>query len=134
MGMLRSIRIGVEPWGGKPTPYNFFGGDIQGVPRHLDYLSTLGINAIYFTPLFAATTNHKYDTQDYMKVDPHFGTNEQLKAFIEACHSRGIRVLLDAVFNHAGATFQPFLDVQEKGADSAYAGWFHVRDWPLRVD
>ena len=125
---------GVEPWGGKPTPYNFFGGDIQGVLEHLDYLSALGINAIYFTPLFEATTNHKYDTQDYMKVDPHFGTNEQLKAFIEACHSRGIRVLLDAVFNHAGATFQPFLDVQEKGADSAYAGWFHVRDWPLRVE
>src|SRR5690606_6159969 len=90
----------VEPWGGKPTPTNFFGGDLKGVLDHLDHIAELGINAIYFTPLFEATTNHKYDTQDYLKVDPHFGTNEQLKELVDACHARGIRVLLDAVFNH----------------------------------
>ncbi|MFB9326890.1 alpha-glycosidase [Paenibacillus aurantiacus] len=124
----------VEPWGGKPTPSNFFGGDLQGVIDHLDYLSDLGINAIYFCPIFEATTNHKYDTQDYMRVDKHFGTNEKVKELVDACHKRGIRVLLDAVFNHAGATFGPFLDVKEKGAQSEYADWFYVRDWPLRVE
>ncbi|QHT63537.1 glycoside hydrolase family 13 protein [Paenibacillus lycopersici] len=124
----------IEPWGAKPTPGNFFGGDLQGVIDHLDYLQTLGITAIYFTPVFEATTNHKYDTRDYMKVDPHFGSNELLRSLIERCHERGIKVLLDAVFNHAGATFAPFLDAKEKGADSEYAGWFHVRDWPLRVE
>lgn len=123
----------VEKWGGKPTPKNFFGGDLQGVINHLDYLAELGINAIYFTPLFEATTNHKYDTQDYMKVDPHFGTNEKLKELVEECHKRGIRVLLDAVFNHCGRTFPPFVDAQKNGKASKYANWFHVRQWPLQV-
>lgn len=125
---------GVEPWGAKPTPSNFFGGDLAGVMQHLDHLSKLGITAIYFTPVFEATTNHKYDTRDYMKVDPQFGTNETLKELVTACHSRGIRVLLDAVFNHCGYTFPPFVDVMEKGANSPYADWFHVKEWPLRTD
>ncbi|MFF2885675.1 glycoside hydrolase family 13 protein [Paenibacillus sp. NPDC057967] len=123
----------VEPWGGKPTPSNFFGGDLQGVIDHLDHLSGLGINAIYFTPLFEATTNHKYDTQDYLKVDPQFGSNEKLKELVDACHKRGIRVLLDAVFNHSGRTFAPFVDAQKNGQKSKYADWFHVREWPLQV-
>ncbi|MDQ6423153.1 glycoside hydrolase family 13 protein [Paenibacillus sp. LHD-117] len=124
---------GVEPWGGKPTPSNFFGGDLQGVIDHLDHLARLGVNAIYFTPLFEATTNHKYDTQDYLKVDPQFGSNEKLKELVDICHSRGIRVLLDAVFNHSGRTFQPFVDARENGQSSKYADWFHVREWPLQV-
>ncbi|MFD0590043.1 glycoside hydrolase family 13 protein [Paenibacillus sp. GCM10027627] len=123
----------VEPWGGEPTPQNFFGGDLQGVINHLDYLSKLGINAIYFTPIFEATTNHKYDTEDYLKVDPHFGTNDTLKELIAQCRKRGIRVLLDAVFNHSGRTFPPFVDAQKNGQQSKYADWFHVREWPLAV-
>lgn len=124
----------VLPWGGEPTPTNFFGGDLEGVIQHLDHLNELGINAIYFTPVFEATTNHKYDTRDYMKVDPQFGSNEKLKELVEACHARGIRVLLDAVFNHAGKTFPPFVDVLEKGEESAYKDWFYVREYPLRVE
>lgn len=121
------------PWGGKPEYYNFFGGDLQGVIDHLDHLSELGVNAIYFNPLFDAPANHKYDTRDYMKVDPHFGTNETLKAVVDACHERGIRVMLDAVFNHCGVTFAPFADVTEKGEASEYWDWFHIRRWPLEV-
>ncbi|XID92155.1 alpha amylase N-terminal ig-like domain-containing protein [Paenibacillaceae bacterium WGS1546] len=124
---------GTLPWGGEPTSGNFFGGDLQGVIDHLDHLEQLGVNAIYFNPLFEATTNHKYDTANYMRVDRHFGTNETLKQLVEACHARGIRVLLDAVFNHSGHTFPPFVDVVEKGADSEYADWFHVRSFPLEV-
>ncbi|WNR47131.1 alpha-glycosidase [Paenibacillus roseipurpureus] len=124
----------VEAWGGKPTPTNFFGGDLPGVMQHLDHLSELGITAIYFTPVFAATTNHKYDTRDYKLVDPQFGTNETLKELVDACHARGIRVVLDAVFNHCGHSFAPFVDVMEKGADSPYADWFHVKEWPLRIE
>ncbi|WP_239615125.1 alpha-glycosidase [Cohnella mopanensis] len=123
----------VEPWGGVPTAHNFFGGDLQGIIDHLDYLTELGINAIYFNPLFEATTNHKYDTTDYMKIDPHFGTNDKMKQLVEACHARGIKVLLDAVFNHSGGKFPPFLDVLENGAESRYADWFHVREFPLEV-
>ncbi|WP_438449007.1 alpha-glycosidase [Gorillibacterium sp. sgz5001074] len=123
----------VEPWGGEPGRSNFFGGDLQGVIDHVDHLEKLGVNAIYFTPVFEATTNHKYDTRDYMKVDPHFGGNEALKRLVEVCHARGIRVLLDAVFNHCGATFEPFLDVKANGTLSPYAGWFHIRSFPLEV-
>ncbi|MFX3632500.1 MAG: alpha-glycosidase [Candidatus Pristimantibacillus sp.] len=122
-----------EEWGGEPTPRNFFGGDLQGVIDHLDHLNELGVNAVYFTPLFEATTNHKYDTEDYLQVDRHFGTNEKLKELVDLCHARGIRVLLDAVFNHAGRTFPPFVDVLENGQQSKYADWFYVREWPLQV-
>ncbi|GIQ62169.1 hypothetical protein PACILC2_07370 [Paenibacillus cisolokensis] len=100
----------------------------------LDYLTELGVNAIYFTPVFEATTNHKYDTSDYFRVDPHFGTNETLKTLVRECHARGIRVLLDAVFNHSGRQFAPFVDVIEKGEESLYKDWFHVRKWPLRIE
>jgi cyclomaltodextrinase / maltogenic alpha-amylase / neopullulanase len=123
----------VQPWGGKPERDNFFGGDLQGVIDHLDYLTELGINAIYFTPIFAATTNHKYDTEDYMLIDPQFGDVQTLKKLVDACHERGIRVLLDAVFNHAGKTFAPFVDVQEKGEQSRYKDWFHINQFPLEV-
>lgn len=123
----------VEPWGGEPTPSNFFGGDLQGVMDHLDYLSELGINAIYFTPIFEATTNHKYDTEDYLRVDRHFGDADTVKRLVKLCHERGIRVLLDAVFNHSGKTFAPFVDVQENGEKSKYKDWFHAHEFPLDV-
>lgn len=123
----------VLPWGGKPEPDNFFGGDLQGVIDHLDHLLELGVNAIYFTPIFAATTNHKYDTEDYMLVDPQFGDKETLKKLVDICHERGIRVLLDAVFNHAGRTFAPFVDVMKNGEQSRYKDWFYVRKFPLEV-
>ncbi|KGE18523.1 alpha-glycosidase [Paenibacillus wynnii] len=124
----------VQPWGGKPERDSFFGGDLQGVIDHLDHLSELGINAIYFTPVFAATTNHKYDTEDYMRIDPQFGDAKTLKKLVDVCHERGIRVLLDAVFNHAGKTFAPFIDVQEKGEASPYKDWFHINQFPLAFD
>lgn len=125
--------VNVLPWGGQPERNNFFGGDLQGVIDQLDYLSELGISAIYFTPVFTATTNHKYDTEDYTTIDPHFGDVETMKRLVSACHERGIRVLLDAVFNHSGKTFAPFVDVLEKGEQSLYKDWFHVHTFPLEV-
>jgi glycosidase len=124
---------GTEAWGGTLRTDNFFGGDLQGILDHLDHLNELGINAIYMTPVFKATTNHKYDTEDYMEVDPHFGDKETLKKLVNACHDQGIRVLFDAVFNHSGRTFKPFVDVLEKGEASPYKNWFHVHSFPLEV-
>jgi len=125
---------GTLPWGGKPEWNNFFGGDLQGIIDHLDHLTELGVNAIYLCPIFKATTNHKYDTEDYMKIDPSFGDEETLKKLVNTCHSKGIRVMFDAVFNHSGKTFAPFVDVQEKGEKSKYKDWFHVRKFPLAVE
>lgn len=102
-------------WGGKPELDNFFGGDLQGVLDHLHDLTELGVNAIYFTPLFQANSYHKYDTIDYKKVDPHFGDNALLKQLTEECHRLGIRVMLDAVFNHCSEDFPPFQDVLQNG-------------------
>lgn len=125
---------GTLPWGSAdPTPSNFFGGDLQGVIDHLDHLTELGINAIYFTPLFTATTNHKYDTEDYMQIDPQFGDTDTLKKLVDLCHERGIRVVMDAVFNHSGRTFAPFVDVQKNGENSKYKDWFYIRSLPLEV-
>lgn len=122
-----------EAWGGKPERTNFFGGDLRGVIQHLDYLVDLGVNAIYFTPLFVSPSNHKYDIIDYKKVDPHFGDNELLKVLVDLCHEKGVRVMLDAVFNHCSKEFPPFQDVLKNGKESKYIDWFHIKSFPLEV-
>ncbi len=120
------------PWGSTaPTTTNFFGGDFQGVINHLDYLVELGINGIYFTPIFAANSNHKYDTMDYMEIDSQFGDKETFRRLVKACHARGIRVMLDAVFNHSGFYFEPFQDVLKNQEKSIYKDWFHIWDFPI---
>ena len=121
------------PWGSEePKIDNFFGGDFEGVLKHLDYLEDLGITGIYFTPVFKAPSNHKYDTIDYFEIDPHFGTKDTLKQLIQACHERNIRVMLDAVFNHSGYYFRPFQDVLAHGEHSRYKDWFHPNSFPLQ--
>ncbi|WP_026573076.1 alpha-glycosidase [Bacillus sp. UNC438CL73TsuS30] len=123
---------GTLPWGSnKPTPVNFFGGDLEGVIQHVNYLKELGISGIYFTPIFKAYSNHKYDTIDYMEIDPQFGTKETFRELIEVCHQNGIKVMLDAVFNHSGFYFPQFQDVLKNGENSRYKDWFHVREFPL---
>ncbi|WP_110929055.1 glycoside hydrolase family 13 protein [Bacillus massiliglaciei] len=124
---------GTKPWGSEePKTNNFFGGDFAGIIEHLDHLSELGISGIYFTPVFTAYSNHKYDTIDYMEIDPQFGSKEILKKLVAECHNRGIKVMLDAVFNHSGYYFPPFQDVLEKGQDSEYKDWFHIHSFPLK--
>lgn len=126
---------GTLPWGSTaPTPTNFFGGDFQGVIDHLDHLVELGVNGIYFTPIFKAYSNHKYDTIDYMEIDPQFGDKETFRRLVKECHKRGIRVMLDAVFNHSGYYFPPFQDVLKNQEKSAYTDWFHLRDYPVKPE
>jgi cyclomaltodextrinase / maltogenic alpha-amylase / neopullulanase len=122
----------VLAWGSEePTPTNFFGGDLEGVIQNISYLKELGITGIYFTPIFKAFSNHKYDTIDYMEIDPQFGTKETFKELVNVCHENGIKVMLDAVFNHSGFYFPPFQDVLEKGENSLYKDWFHIHEFPI---
>ncbi|MEK3884743.1 alpha-glycosidase [Paenibacillus sp. PL2-23] len=124
---------GTLPWGEKPEGDSFFGGDIQGMLNRIGHLNELGVNAVYLTPIFRSPSNHKYDTVDYREIDPHFGDKELLKKFVQLCHDNGIRVILDAVFNHASEQFQPFQDVLEKGEESKYKDWFHLKEFPVGV-
>lgn len=126
---------GTLEWGSvAPAPNNFFGGDFEGIIQHLDYLVELGINGIYLTPIFKAYSNHKYDTIDYMEIDPQFGDRETFKRLVKECHDRGIRVMLDAVFNHSGYYFEPFQDLLKNEEHSAYKDWFHIREFPLKQE
>lgn len=125
----------IECWNtGIPARENFFGGDLEGIIEKVDHLSELGVNAIYMTPVFKSTTNHKYDTTDYFEIDPHFGDKETLKKLVDICHEKKIKVVLDAVFNHCGYMFDKFQDVVEKGKDSPYYDWFYIKQWPIDFD
>ena len=130
-----------------------YGGDIQGIIDKLDYLKQLGINTIYLNPVFYARSLHKYDGNSFHHVDPHFGpdpkgdfklmatetadpsTWKDTKAdllffdFIKKAHERGIRVILDGVFNHTGRDFFAFADLREKQQDSPYKNWYIIKQY-----
>ncbi len=122
----------VEEWGNKPKRRNFFGGDLRGIIEKLSYLAYLGINAIYLTPIFKSPSNHKYDTSDYLEIDPHLGNLETLRELVKKGHERGIRLILDGVFNHSGDRFWAFEDVAKKGSSSHYSAWYFVKTFPVR--
>lgn len=116
---------------GSVTNEECFGGDLAGITDKLDYLQNLGINGLYLTPINEAPSNHKYDTTDYTKIDPRFGDEETFKHLVKEAHKRGIRVMLDGVFNHSGYYFAPWQDVLAKGPKSEYYDWFMINEWPF---
>lgn len=120
-----------EAWDEMPTLQGYKGGDLWGVLEQLDYLQNLGINAIYFTPIFQSASNHRYHTHDYYLVDPMLGGNGAFKELLEACHQRNIKVVLDGVFNHSSRGFFFFHDVLENGPYSPWVEWFKIEGWPL---
>ena len=103
-----------------------FGGDLKGIIDKLPYLNSLGINGIYLTPIFESPTAHKYDTIDYFAIDPWFGTLDDLKTLVYKAHDLGIKIMLDAVFNHTGRHFFAFEDVLKNKEASKYKDWFHI--------
>ncbi len=124
--------IQFKPWGTPPAEQGFQGGDLLGIVDRLDYLSELGITALYLNPIFASASNHRYHTYDYMQVDPLLGGNAALRELLDEAHRRNIRVVLDGVFNHASRGFWAFHHILETGSNSPYLDWFIVRGWPLR--
>lgn len=120
---------------------DFFGGDFQGVLEKLDYLQSLGVETLYFNPIFEAAENHRYGTADYSRVDPMLGTNEDFSRLCDEAHRRGMRVMLDGVFNHTGYVSRYFNGdgfYPETGAkqsqDSPYRSWFNFTQWPNKYD
>ncbi|GAP14451.1 glycosidase [Longilinea arvoryzae] len=122
-----------QPWGAPPDIYGFQGGDLRGVIQKLDYLLDLGINAIYFTPIFQASSNHRYNTYDYLKIDPKLGDLRDFRALIDVAHQNGVRIVLDGVFNHVGRGFFAFNDILENQEHSPYRDWFHILKYPVEA-
>lgn len=116
---------------GKPDWWSFYGGDIAGVIQKLDYLVDLGVSIIYFNPLWKAKSNHKYDSADYMSIDPHFGTVYEMQDLVRKAHAKGIRIILDVAFNHTGETFWAFRDCVDRGQKSLWWNWYDWKKWPL---
>ena len=127
---------GALAWDSSITPKSedFFGGDLQGIIDHLDYLQDLGITGLYLCPIFESPSNHKYNTTDYFEIDRHFGDKETFRQLVEQAHQRGMKVMLDAVFNHIGDQSPQWQDVLKHGEDSVYKDWFHVQEFPVTKD
>ncbi len=122
---------------GKVLNNDFFGGDIKGIISKLDYLKSLGVTAIYLNPIFKAYSNHRYDTGDYMSIDPLLGSNDEFNELINKSNEKGIKLILDGVFNHTGDDslyFNKYGKYDSLGAyqskDSPYLGWFNFFDYP----
>ncbi len=120
-----SKNTNLEGWDVKPSRMGFKGGDLNGICEKLDYLMDLGVNTLYLNPIFTSPANHRYHTYDYFQVDPLLGGNSAFKRLIEQTHERGMKILIDGVFNHASRGFFPFHHVMENGLSSPYLDWFH---------
>jgi cyclomaltodextrinase len=123
----------VQKWTDSPTYSNRFGGDVAGIRKHLSYLKDLGITGIYLNPVFASPSNHRYDATDYLRIDPEFGTNAEFDSLVQLLKSSGIRTMMDFAFNHTAVNFKPFLDIREKGRESAYKDWYWIKEYPVVV-
>lgn len=120
-----------EDWDEMPTLQGYKGGDLWGILENLDYIQSLGVNAIYFTPIFQSASNHRYHTHDYYQVDPLLGGNQAFLELLDAAHQRDMKVVLDGVFNHASRGFFFFHDILENGPYSPWVDWFRIEGWPL---
>ncbi|MGC8873357.1 MAG: glycoside hydrolase family 13 protein [Chloroflexia bacterium] len=123
----------VHPWGEPPTRTSFFGGDLAGVLEALPYLQDLGIDALYLNPIFMSSSTHRYNTYDYFRIDPRLGDLGTFRRLVETAHAKGMRIILDGVFNHCGRGFFPFQDLLENGPESPYVDWFHVQSFPVNA-
>lgn len=123
----------LDPWGAKPRRSNFCGGNLQGIIRKLDYIQDMGFNTLYLCPIFSSVANHRYHTLDYFQIDPLLGTMDDFEELTQALHQRGMRIVLDGVFNHASRGFYAFNSLMETGENSPWKDWFHVHSFPVKA-
>jgi len=120
-------------WDTLPTRENMFGGNLAGICEKLEYIASLGVNAVYLCPIFKSNSNHRYHTVDYFEIDPVLGTLKDFDKLVKKAHKLGLRVILDGVFNHCSRGFFQFNSLMELGKNSPYVDWFHVHGWPLHA-
>lgn len=126
---------------GQITNRDFFGGSLRGIISKLDYLADLSVTTLYLCPIFEADSNHRYNTADYMSIDPMLGTEDDFKELCREAHKRGMRVMLDGVFNHTGSNSRYFNALgcyPQPGAaqsqSSLYYPWYTFHRWPDEYD
>jgi glycosidase len=144
---LYDLQSTLKPWNAMPEGYcrsydtpcsdnspmgrDFFGGDLKGIREKLDYIRKAGFNTLYLNPIFWARSNHRYDTVDYLKVDPYLGTQKDFDALVKEAHKEKFHLILDGVFNHMSSD-SPFFDRYHhfagdgacESVSSPYRGWF----------
>lgn len=123
----------VQPWGAAPTLWGFQGGDLRGVIQRFEYLQDLGVTALYFNPIFEATSNHRYNISDYYRIDRKLGSQKDFQELLSLAHGQNIKIILDGVFNHCGRGFFAFNDILENREHSPYRDWFHINGFPLEA-
>ena len=127
----------ISAWDAKPGPshccHQYFGGDLAGIIEKLDYLKSIGISAIYLNPIFDSGSAHGYDSHDYLKISPKFGTQETFRQLLSLAHAKNIKVVLDFVPNHTGIGFWAFQDVIKNGKNSKYWDWYFIKKWPFEA-
>lgn len=136
-GYCRAYQSPAERCTEGPLGRDFYGGDLAGISEHLPELAELGVTILYLNPIFAAPSNHRYDTSDYFAIDPDLGTRAEFDALLERAHELGIRVVLDGVFNHTSSD-SPFFDRAHRfvevgaceSADSPFAAWYTLEPGP----
>lgn len=130
-----SKEVSKEEWYQAPIDHRAdLKGDLRGIINRLDHLKELGVDIVYMTPIFESPSSHKYNTVDYYKIDPSFGTEEDLKELVDKAHGLGMRVILDAVFNHTGTDFFAFQDVLKNEEKSPYVDWYYIDSFPLKME
>jgi glycosidase len=136
-GYCRAYQGAAEPCVEEPLGRDFFGGDLAGITEHIPDLAELGVTVLYLNPIFAAPSNHRYDTSDYLEIDPDLGTRADFDAMVAAAHRAGIKVVLDGVFNHTSSD-SPMFDRSHRfsevgaceAADSSWSTWYTLQPGP----
>ena len=108
-------------------------GSIKGIEQQIPYLKDLGVDAIYLTPIFLANSSHRYDSVDYMVIDPLLGSKDEFKSLVQKLHENGIKIILDLVFNHTSTQFFAFKDILQKQDKSKYKDWYFIKKFPVEM-
>lgn len=123
-----------KPWKTLPDRNTYYGGDFKGVTKKLDYIKGLGMDAIYLNPVHPALSYHQYDITNYELINEAFGDINALKELIDQAHEKGLKIILDGVFNHCSYQHEFFQDLLKNQEKSEYCNWFKVHDYPVTVE